>query len=340
MEIQRADLLRCCGGPLRMLNLDRLADEGTVFEQVHKVQPVRGSTRAALFTGCTRIRMKAGETSMAVGDNVKTIAPRLRTEGCARGISAIGMRMEATISAWGLVPMAGIRTNGTDMRCYLSELTEESAYACGALPPWWKMAWTRRSLYATVVQTELWIIWRSTVKRTFPTLFPMMSRMVHIFARSHGVACIGILFCQKAPAGTTRSRTSPRITGCGRRAPMPGGRGPRDAYYFDCNSFVGHEAGRVLEVARRFAPNATITVRQTMARRRDSTGWTRKAGHLRGDYPSALSCEGPGDTDRQVLCRSALSYHPCAHDTGTAGPASHCVVRRSVRIDGESAHQL
>jgi uncharacterized sulfatase len=79
---QRADTLGCYGQPLDISpNLDKLAKEGTLFENAFSPQPVCGPCRAIFQTGKYATDTGCFRNSIALPTNSKTIAHYLEADG-------------------------------------------------------------------------------------------------------------------------------------------------------------------------------------------------------------------------------------------------------------------
>ncbi len=84
----RADSMGCAGQPVLTPNLDRLAAEGTLFEQAFCVNPVCTPSRAAIFTGryphCTgawNIGVSMNEEEVTLCDHLKPLGYRCVANG-------------------------------------------------------------------------------------------------------------------------------------------------------------------------------------------------------------------------------------------------------------------
>lgn len=79
---QRADTLGCYGQKLDISpNLDRLADEGVLFEQAYTAQPVCGPCRALFQTGQYPTAINCFKNARALPAGVKTVADYLNEAG-------------------------------------------------------------------------------------------------------------------------------------------------------------------------------------------------------------------------------------------------------------------
>jgi uncharacterized sulfatase len=79
---QRADTLGCYGQPLDISpNLDKLAEEGTIFENAFSPQPVCGPCRAIFQTGKYATDTGCFRNSIALPSDSKTIAHYLEADG-------------------------------------------------------------------------------------------------------------------------------------------------------------------------------------------------------------------------------------------------------------------
>lgn len=79
---QRADTCGCYGQKLPVTpNLDKLADEGTVFENAFSAQPVCGPMRASLQSGKYASQIGCFKNNIALPENTKTIAHYLNENG-------------------------------------------------------------------------------------------------------------------------------------------------------------------------------------------------------------------------------------------------------------------
>lgn len=79
---QRWDTLGCYGQPLDVTpNLDRLAKEGTLFEQVFTCQPVCGPARACLQSGKYATQIGCHRNAQALPENITTLADYFHRAG-------------------------------------------------------------------------------------------------------------------------------------------------------------------------------------------------------------------------------------------------------------------
>src|ERR1017187_450237 len=72
-------------------NLDRMADEGTVFRNFHVAQPVCSASRCALMTGCYPNRLGihgalGPKSKVGISDREVTLAQILKSRGYATGM--------------------------------------------------------------------------------------------------------------------------------------------------------------------------------------------------------------------------------------------------------------
>lgn len=91
--------LGCTGGAVLTPNVDRLADEGTLFERAYVANPLCMPSRASLLTGLTPRRHGVWTNGVPLASESRTIASELRDEGYSTAL--IG---KAHLSPYGIEP--------------------------------------------------------------------------------------------------------------------------------------------------------------------------------------------------------------------------------------------
>jgi len=80
-DTQRKDMIGAYGNPkMKTPHLDKLASEGTRFENAYTAQPVCGPARSALFTGTFPHTNGSWGNSMALNQQIQTVGQRLDNE--------------------------------------------------------------------------------------------------------------------------------------------------------------------------------------------------------------------------------------------------------------------
>lgn len=118
------DMLGCYGNNKMLTpNIDKLAEEGLIFNNAYTCQPVCGPARSALFTGLYPHSNGMIANSQALGKNIKTIGERLGDIKCGY----IGKwHLDGTdYFGDGKCPDGYESDYWYDMRCYLEELSIE-----------------------------------------------------------------------------------------------------------------------------------------------------------------------------------------------------------------------
>ncbi|UCE28314.1 MAG: sulfatase-like hydrolase/transferase [Candidatus Coatesbacteria bacterium] len=78
----RADILEPYGGPVNVPNLERLADEGILFENAYSTAPWTGPALASVHTGRYPMRLGYGENNMNLNGGEPVVAEYLLKRGC------------------------------------------------------------------------------------------------------------------------------------------------------------------------------------------------------------------------------------------------------------------
>ena len=125
-DTTRKDMLGCYGNK-RMItpNLDRLASEGIRYENAYTAQPVCGPARSAIFTGTFPHSNGVVSNCVPMGADVKTIGQRLTDNGIHCGYIGKWHLDGGDYFGFGKCPEGWDEDYWYDMKCYLTELSDE-----------------------------------------------------------------------------------------------------------------------------------------------------------------------------------------------------------------------
>ena len=125
-DTTRKDMVGCYGNEkMKTPHLDWLAAEGIRYENAYTCQPVCGPARSAIFTGTFPHSNGMVTNGVPLGDNVKTIGQRLTDHGIQCGYIGKWHLDGGDYFGLGTCPDGWNKDYWYDMRCYLSELTED-----------------------------------------------------------------------------------------------------------------------------------------------------------------------------------------------------------------------
>lgn len=125
-DTQRKDMVGCYGNKdMKTPNLDKLSEEGILFENAYTAQPVCGPARAALFTGLYPHSSGAWTNCVGIDKTVKTIGKRIKDSGIANGYIGKWHLDGGDYFGEGKCPEEWNPDYWYDMKNYLDELTEE-----------------------------------------------------------------------------------------------------------------------------------------------------------------------------------------------------------------------
>ena len=125
-DTQRWDMVNCYRDTgLKTPNIDRLAGEGIRFEKAYTTQPVCQPARAAIFTGMYPHSCASWANSMGISDNTKTLGQRLRDNGVHTAYMGKWHLDGSDYFGMGKCPDGWDPDYWYDMRNYLEELTDE-----------------------------------------------------------------------------------------------------------------------------------------------------------------------------------------------------------------------
>lgn len=260
-DTTRADMLGCYGNKGMITpNLDKLAENGIKFNKAYTCQPVCGPARSAIFTGTYPHSNGMFTNSIAMGDNVKTIGQRLTDNGIHAAYIGKYHLDGGDYFGLGICPEGWDPDYWYDMRCYLEELTEEER--------------VKSRIPATNEEgiDESFTFANRCTKRAVDFLDKHSDEdfmLVVSYDEPHD-PCL----CPEPYASMYKDYEFPRYPNVydtledkpehqkvwagdnvyADRDKVKIG----DPYYFGCNSFVDYEIGKVIDAARKAAPDAMI----------------------------------------------------------------------------------
>ena len=125
-DTQRWDMCGCYRDTgLKTPNIDRLAASGLRFDRAYTTQPVCQPARAAIFTGQYPHSCASWANSMGISDNTKTLGQRLSDKGVHTAYIGKWHLDGSDYFGMGVCPPGWDSNYWYDMRCFLSELTDE-----------------------------------------------------------------------------------------------------------------------------------------------------------------------------------------------------------------------
>ena len=125
-DSQRYDMVGCYKYPqMRTPCLDAFADTALRFERAYTTQPVCGPARSAIFTGLYPHSNGSWTNSVALYENVKTVAQRLSPQGIHCAFIGKWHLDGGDYFGLGRCPEGWDENYWYDMKTYLSELTDE-----------------------------------------------------------------------------------------------------------------------------------------------------------------------------------------------------------------------
>lgn len=125
-DTQRKDMVGCYGNKdMKTPNLDKLGEEGIIFENAYTTQPVCGPARSAIFTGVYPHSNGMWTNSVGLDSTVKTIGKRIKDKGILNGYIGKYHLDGGDYFGNGECPEEWNPNYWYDMRNYLEELTEE-----------------------------------------------------------------------------------------------------------------------------------------------------------------------------------------------------------------------
>lgn len=264
-DTTRKDMLGCYGDErMKTPNLDRLAQEGIRYENAYSCQPVCGPARSAIFTGLFPHSNGMVTNSIALGDNVKTVGQRLTDNGIHCGYIGKWHLDGADYFGLGKCPQGWDEDYWYDMRCYLNELSEEDRQRSRKRATNYAEDMTAEFTYAhRCTERALDFLQKNEEQDFFltvsydephgPCLSPApFNTMYEGFQFHDSPAFHDDLtdkpMMQQLWAGPRRNMSSEEL-----RKPTKA-----LAQFLGCNSFVDHEVGRILDLAREKFPDALI----------------------------------------------------------------------------------
>jgi uncharacterized sulfatase len=261
-DTQRKDMLSCYGNKdMKTPNIDRLAEEGMLFNNGYTAQPVCGPARSALFTGTYPHTNGSWGNSMPLGDNVKTIGQRLRDNGLHTAYIGKWHLDGGDYFGLGRCPDGWDAEYWYDMRNYLEELSEDDRY-WSRKPEIMKKRevaeeftfghrCSNRAIdFLTNHNEEDFLLVVSYDEPHHPFVCPEpYASMYKDYELPKNINVWDTLEDKpehhKVWAGNnvTVNRDEVKI---------------KNPYFFGCNSYVDYEIGRVMKAIDKFAPNALV----------------------------------------------------------------------------------
>ncbi len=264
-DSQRFDMVGCYGIPsMHTPFLDAFAQTGMRFERAYTTQPVCGPARSVIFTGLFPHSNGSWTNSVALYDNVKTVAQRLNANGIHCAFIGKWHLDGGDYFGLGRCPDGWDKEYWYDMKTYLSELTEEERVLSrkhelvdqpGGVEREFTFGarCTMRAIdFIEKHKDEDYLLCLSYDEPHDPGLCPQPYPELfrdYEFPRSPNVddTLEGKPSVQKTWAGDRLNENAPeRLTGDGLRR------------FFGCNSFADSEIGRVLSAIDEHAANAFV----------------------------------------------------------------------------------
>ena len=263
-DTTRKDMLGCYNPNMHTPNLDRLAAEGIRYENAYTCQPVCGPARSAIFTGTFPHTNGMVTNSIALGDNVKTIGQRLSDHGIDCGYIGKWHLDGSDYFGNGRCPDGWKDDYWYDMRRYLEELSEEDRIKSRQSSTAFEPEMTDTFTYAHRCSDRAIRFLEEYKDRDFllvvsydephgpylcPAPYNTMYQDLQLDDNPNYEDDLSAKpLYQRLWAGDAVHKTKDEL-----RA-MSKGR----ALFLGCNSFADHEIGRVLQKARKAAPDAMI----------------------------------------------------------------------------------
>ena len=257
----RYDMLGCYGNQdMKTPNLDHLAEEGIRFERAYTCQPVCGPARSAIFTGQFPHSNGSFTNCYPLGANVKTIGQRLRDNGIHAGYIGKWHLDGGDYFGLGQCPDGWDEEYWYDMRCYLEELTPEERVKSRnsetnkeGIPEEFTYAnrCAKRALdFLEKNKDEDFFLTVSFDEPHHPCLCPEPYCSMYEdyeFPKCPNVwdTLEGKPENQKIWAGNDRFSDRDALT-------------IKRPYFFGSNSYADYEIGKVIDAAKKYAPDAII----------------------------------------------------------------------------------
>ncbi|MFI3169981.1 MAG: sulfatase-like hydrolase/transferase [Faecalibacterium sp.] len=125
-DTTRKDMLGCYGwDKMKTPCLDKLATQGIRYNNAYTCQPVSGPARSALFTGTFPHTNGVVANSIPFGANVKTVGQRLTDSSIHCGYIGKWHLDGGDYFGFGQCPEGWDEKYWYDMKCYLSELSDQ-----------------------------------------------------------------------------------------------------------------------------------------------------------------------------------------------------------------------
>ncbi len=125
-DTTRHDMVGCYGYPdMKTPNIDRLAEEGVLYERAYSCQPVCGPARSAIFTGLYPHSNGSFTNTVPLYDGVKTIGEYLEEENIHTAFIGKWHLDGGDYFGNGICPKGYDPKYWFDMRCYLEEMSRE-----------------------------------------------------------------------------------------------------------------------------------------------------------------------------------------------------------------------
>jgi arylsulfatase A-like enzyme len=261
-DTQRHDMLGCYGNKdMQTPYLDQMAAEGIRYDKAYTCQPVCQPARAALFTGLFPHSCGGWTNSTALGDNVKTLGQRLRDNKIHAGYIGKWHLDGGDYFGLGQCPDGWDPDYWYDMKNYLDELTPEERVISRDASNLATMEFSEEFCYAHRVSDRAV---KFLDKFTEEDFFLSVS-----YDEPHGPFICPPKYAHMYKDYTWPDRPNfyddlknkPDYQWAWAGKHLEEDRSnfiEKDAWFLGCNSFVDYEIGRVLEAARKKAPDALI----------------------------------------------------------------------------------
>lgn len=261
-DTQRKDMLGCYGNAdMYTPNLDKLADEGIRFERAYTCQPVCGPARAALFTGTYPHTNGSTANTIALSQITKHVGERFSDEGWK----------SAYIGKWhldggdyfgdGICPLGWDEDYWYDMKCYLDELSEDDRYKSRFPETAYDDKFTEEFTYGHRVSDRAIDFLSKSTEDNF-LLVVSYDEPHHPFLspKEYYKRYADYSFPKTPNVWDTLDDKPEHLKAwAGERL-----YNDKDAidiklpHFFGANSYVDYEIGRVLDAARKYAPDAMV----------------------------------------------------------------------------------
>jgi len=301
-------MLGCYGNDgMRTPNIDRLSRQGIRFDKAYTAQPVAGPARSAIYTGVRPNSNGSWGTSLALGDNVKTLGQRMTDNGFSCAHIGKWQLDGGDYFGNGRCPEGWDADYWYDMRSYLEELsakdrprarkTETNAEGVAEDFTYAHRCTDKAIQFLSKRYEDKFLLVLSYDEPNFPRLCPQ--KFIDWYKDYE---------FPKSKAYSDKLEGKPEHQKAWASSSM-GGSKAGSAEVFGCNSFVDYEVGRLLQALEKYAPNALVI-------------YTSTSGDMLGSH----SLQGCGPAAYEELAKvpfivrwngfapeSATCRHPVSH---------------------------